>query len=498
MIARSWAVGAMVSLGLLLVAPAAAAQQAGDSHPAKPEAANSSSNQLDLLLDQVVSADSKQWSLWSYDRGSMHGSEIVSKSEDGSRYLLRGYFTYAGNKDYVLVQLEHDRANCISYGSSSASQCELNGASAISSDYQAILIGAVLLAALPTEANSGSAGITSSRADTESNHIGGTYGLYGDCAERIAYGCESGGDVIIEGKTKITATAVGITALENGSMARTQIGSISGSAIKGDTTINATAGSITGISIGEGATAVTDIGTIKSPPIKGSTDISGLIKGFLGTRKDPKPRYGNCPNAGNGNGPVDNAAFIPWPPPAPSAKGYVTEQFRAATLGGVAKNIEKLLRRRGYPSQLYFAVRGGFAILTPLERIAGNGMPIAGENRWKRGTLPGSGSILQMLWSAIQGDTSRFRVILFIVTPQPFETTKGDTVTDDILKSWELRGDDLLSGTIASQAMNNLTKVSMFVYEFDNNRSRAGGMILNRDDAAPIAAHANSIGLNVE
>lgn len=87
-----------------------------------------------------------------------------------------------------------------------------------------------------------------------------------------------------------------------------------------------------------------------------------------------------------------------WPPPRPSAQAVIPDSVLgmagtdASRLGQVDANISETLDASGYYDRSNYAVPGGYAIATRMERINRDGTPIEGDDRWAlEGEPPGPG-----------------------------------------------------------------------------------------------------------
>ena len=137
-----------------------------------------------------------------------------------------------------------------------------------------------------------------------------------------------------------------------------------------------------------------------------------------------------------------------------------------ATLGTVARHLEAALSRVGYSERSFYSVPGGFALATRLEQITPDGAPKADPQRWST-ALPAQpvfslGDYLRALLAAPQGD---YRVIVFIVTNQPFGTSARGA-TNAQAEAWLTGGLDRLPRALQAIPFDADVEASALVYQF--------------------------------
>lgn len=183
--------------------------------------------------------------------------------------------------------------------------------------------------------------------------------------------------------------------------------------------------------------------------------------------------------------------LLPWPPPRPSAMADVTAKFRkGAALGSYDHQLRAMLNRRGYANLRYFSVPNGFGITTNVERLDDLGRPH--RNRWNRKPPP-PGGILDYVRQLIQGDTGRFRVLVFIVSDQEPRPASYRAKQLD-LDRWQESGQLALSGQTARRSSPSL-RVWMLAYEFVSSKSKSGDLVADNEGAFPVDVHTSFLGL---
>lgn len=168
-----------------------------------------------------------------------------------------------------------------------------------------------------------------------------------------------------------------------------------------------------------------------------------------------------------------NHGGFPWPPPRPStrrllARPLATGSVAAPTLGSVADRLQTALEGAGYVEYGYYPVPGGFALATRLERIHPDGRAYSEPARWQWGQAPLTGfelgAYLRALFDVEQG---RFRVIVFVVSDAPLETTAEAPSAEQAL-GWPGQGALRLPAALRQQAYGDDAYTAALVYEFES------------------------------
>jgi len=164
---------------------------------------------------------------------------------------------------------------------------------------------------------------------------------------------------------------------------------------------------------------------------------------------------------------------FPFPPPDPSARlripyGPLTGNAASPTFGSVAARMENALATNGYTEVSYFAVPGGFALVTQLERINPDATPAA-EQRWNIAVAPvslKSFSLEAYVQALLQKDAGYFRVITFVFSSEPF-TASGKKVPVDEAVKWIDKGANTLPRDVAARPYGDDMVCTALVYEFE-------------------------------
>lgn len=161
---------------------------------------------------------------------------------------------------------------------------------------------------------------------------------------------------------------------------------------------------------------------------------------------------------------------FPWPPPPATRlvlpRQAVVQRPGVASQADVANVLVEALEQRGYFERGFFRVPGGFALATKLERIDDNGSPAPEANRWAQGNVPAEFSLSAILRRLAGVPPGRFRVLVFIVTPEPFGSG-GEPVSGSVAESWVTEGFNQLPREFRQVPVDADTACTLLVFEFE-------------------------------
>ncbi len=171
-------------------------------------------------------------------------------------------------------------------------------------------------------------------------------------------------------------------------------------------------------------------------------------------------------------------ADFPWPPPEPSAQITIP---RAILLAGVADDepalidigdrLERALSSAGYVEYGYHGVGcDGFALVTRLERIDGEGRPVDGAERWappERGEPFSLASYIARLFYAPPG---YYRQIVFLATDRRIRET-ADAPTREELETLVREGAAALPETYDEAPFTRSHRLTALIYEFEKGEA---------------------------
>ena len=202
--------------------------------------------------------------------------------------------------------------------------------------------------------------------------------------------------------------------------------------------------------------------------------------------------------------PETSAAFrlpeFPFPPPDPSARLRIpnktlTGKASAPTFALVAARMEAALGSNGYTELSYFAVPGGFALLTQIERINPDATA-AVEQRWNVVVAPvslRSFTLEAYLRALLQKDSGFFRVIVFIFSSEPFSSSGKKVPVKEAMK-WIDQGSNTLPRDVASRPYGEDMVCTALVYEFEIPTHGADAL-LRKPSSHDGAAHLRASGI---
>jgi hypothetical protein len=197
--------------------------------------------------------------------------------------------------------------------------------------------------------------------------------------------------------------------------------------------------------------------------------------GFYADRASPPPAASVSPEP--------EVPDFPWPPPRASATAVIPAGFirvsgiAEPTLGHAVELINAALDGGGYVERSYFAAPGGFAMATRLERIEADGTPKQ-EERWSVAVQPlqsfSLGAYLRALFTAPAG---YYRIIVFVVTSQPFAQSAERVSRDDAL-AWLHEGLNRLPDSIAAARYTERHAVTALIYQFEQPGRQEAQLVL--------------------
>ncbi|PIE33512.1 hypothetical protein CSA56_11340 [candidate division KSB3 bacterium] len=165
---------------------------------------------------------------------------------------------------------------------------------------------------------------------------------------------------------------------------------------------------------------------------------------------------------------------FPWPPPEASAAAKVPSHYLTGSslspvrLDAVSQSLETALDRTGYTERSYYAVPGGFALVTRLEQFHPDGSSKQPPDRWSVEVIPPKSfslaSYLKALFTAQEG---HFRIITFIVTSSPFRQSSDDDISREDAMEWLSTGLRILPYSIGRIPYTERHYCVALIYEFE-------------------------------
>ncbi|TYC64199.1 hypothetical protein FMN50_01735 [Rhodobacterales bacterium] len=186
-------------------------------------------------------------------------------------------------------------------------------------------------------------------------------------------------------------------------------------------------------------------------------------------------------------------AFKPWPPPKPTTLQRIPRALyrpfldsETATYGDVSDLIEKALFLGGYDRFAYFGVPGGFALVTQLEQIQANGLPVEPSGARWNAAIAGSSSFdlatyIHRLFFARKG---YYRVLVFTVLGTPL-IPGGDVLETD--PDWIGEGATGLPRVLRAERFGEEHDINVLIYEFERHETETAPRF-RKDNESPLSA----------
>lgn len=168
------------------------------------------------------------------------------------------------------------------------------------------------------------------------------------------------------------------------------------------------------------------------------------------------------------------------PAPAPSARMIYPSDLLApagAPLAHVAGTLTRRLEAAGYQGASLFRVRGGFAMVTPVEGVDAHGKPLPGPERWVLDARPLLRlsryiTLMDIASALTNADAGTYRMLAFVVTTEPV-TVSDRSMESDTARTLFLRGVNALPTSYGRLPYTSDYDVTVLIYEF--RRSAVGG-----------------------
>lgn len=167
---------------------------------------------------------------------------------------------------------------------------------------------------------------------------------------------------------------------------------------------------------------------------------------------------------------------FPWPPPRASAftvidnKPLLCRNPQQCHFRDVDKRLVWALKRMGYYAHAYYEIPNGFALVTRIEQINTDGTSKNPPARWEIKLPPHRGFNLDKLITAVfAAKKGYFRVIVFIITSNPFSQSDVDVHRDEAIE-WFSGGYNTLPDAIRLKKYTPQHSTTVLIYEFEKVR----------------------------
>lgn len=211
------------------------------------------------------------------------------------------------------------------------------------------------------------------------------------------------------------------------------------------------------------------------------------------------PYYDAAPAGSDPWSRTEPLPWHPWPPEDPSSFATLSSFFDfgagSASLYDVAQLLTGVLARVGYVELGYYAVPGGFALVTRLEAISSDGEALAGAQRYRLPSDRVDFSLVEYIRSLFFAPQGRYRYLAFLVTDQPYVT--ADRPLDERTALERLRqGGVSLPVHYRNRPFSVDHRVDVLIYEF-LKQAADGDVWILRPGRIPPDVHLERTGLLV-
>lgn len=226
----------------------------------------------------------------------------------------------------------------------------------------------------------------------------------------------------------------------------------------------------------------------KPSPIKNGNASTGNVTN-VNTKPTPPPTPSPTEDPKqNDSGKKDEGMFS-FPPPKPTTyltKEIVNNPGEQIILEQYVAKIRNALIENGHPEDrlVYFSHKREFALVTGLERIDENGMPLA-QSRWSE-KIPTAGGIGEYFTYLFYGKRILYRFTAFVITEENINPRRGQIPEFETAKNWIEKGaastDDLTVGGQTPQTftLDKNFKCFVLIYNFEKHVG-AGKEVFLRD-----------------
>jgi hypothetical protein len=179
----------------------------------------------------------------------------------------------------------------------------------------------------------------------------------------------------------------------------------------------------------------------------------------------------------------DNIPKFPsWPPPQASAnmdipRDLLLKNISRPLVMDAATRLLSALDQAGYGERSFYAVPGGFALVSRIEHIYPDGRPKEGDERWPLTTQPPRiFSLSSYIRALLTSDPGFYRVIAFVVTSRPL-VQSGAFTKYSSPRDWVWAGANRLPTTIAFLGYTNEVSCTALIYEFQQVSRNADAIL---------------------
>ena len=151
--------------------------------------------------------------------------------------------------------------------------------------------------------------------------------------------------------------------------------------------------------------------------------------------------------------------------------------------------LTKPLKEAGYDEFQYFSYKGGFVVVTELERINKDASPKPAASRWSVSTQFTEWSLWNYLRALFTAYPAYYRVMAFVITNESVKARKYPKLNDFL----KVSGDNILPPDLLNMPVDN-HNVTVLIYEFEQRSDGKGPTLIKRSNW-PARTHLKQSGV---
>ncbi|HTE26658.1 carboxypeptidase-like regulatory domain-containing protein [Flavitalea sp.] len=154
---------------------------------------------------------------------------------------------------------------------------------------------------------------------------------------------------------------------------------------------------------------------------------------------------------------------IPYPPPSASYLIDLPVRWNINSYGKADSVMRSALKSCGYSDRRYYPIKDGFALVTQMEQINGEGYSLKESLRWTYSIAHELNSPWEYLKSLFLAPKGNFRVIVFLISKSDPSTNPG-IVTAESARDWMAGGQGSLPKELSG--ISGPVNIYMLVYQY--------------------------------
>ena len=142
----------------------------------------------------------------------------------------------------------------------------------------------------------------------------------------------------------------------------------------------------------------------------------------------------------------------------------------AATWGAVSDRFDAALTAAGYDDRAYYAVPGGFALATRIERIDRSGRPLSEPTRWVGSRGRRAWTLEAVLRELAGVPVGHYRTLVFVFSDTAFQASNA-AVSEAMAERWRTGGLNRLPAGLRAMPYGDDFRCDVLVYEFQQDNA---------------------------